>query len=197
MSANGMADRKMEDSFLLQVKEEAAQVTKELLAQAKLEEGDIVLVGCSTSEIVGEKIGTFSSLETAQSAFEGIYEVIKENGLYLAAQCCEHLNRAVIVEKAVAKRDRLTIVNVIPQPKAGGSFGTTAYERFDQAVAVEGIVAQAGIDIGDTLIGMHIQPVCVPCRIATKKIGNAHVVCARHRAKFVGGSRAIYNEALL
>lgn len=197
MSANGMADRKMDESFLSQVKEEAARVTKELFQQAKLEEGDILLVGCSSSEVVGERIGCFSSVETAQAVFEGIYGVAKENGIYLAAQCCEHLNRAVIVEKALMKRDRLTRVNVIPQPKAGGSFGTTAYERFEDAVAVEGIVAQAGIDIGDTLIGMHIQPVCVPVRIATKKIGNAHVVCARTRAKFVGGSRAIYNDALL
>ena len=197
MSGNGMADRKMEASFLTEVKKEAALVTRELLEQAKLEKGDILVVGCSSSEVAGERIGTFSSVETAQAVFEGIYEVVKEKELFLAAQCCEHLNRAVIVEKEVAKRERLTRVNVIPQPKAGGSFGTTAFESLKEPVAVEHITAQAGIDIGDTLIGMHLQEVAVPVRIDTKQIGNAHVVCARTRAKFVGGSRAVYEEGLL
>lgn len=197
MKVKGMADRKMEESFLLRVKEEAAKVTKELLEQAKLDKGDILIVGCSSSEVAGERIGTFSSLETAEAVFEGIYKVVLENGLFLAAQCCEHLNRAVIVEKEAAKRECLTRVNVIPQPKAGGSFGTTAYEKFKEPVAVEHIKAQAGIDIGDTLIGMHLQEVAVPVRISLKQIGNAHVVCARTRAKFVGGMRAVYDENLL
>lgn len=197
MEVKGMADRKMEASFLQRVKEEAAQVTEELLEQAGLDEGDILVVGCSSSEVAGEKIGTFSSLETAQAVFEGIYEVVQKHKIFLAAQCCEHLNRALIVEKEAAKRERLTRVNVIPQPKAGGSFGTTAYERFKEPVAVEHITAQAGIDIGDTLIGMHLQDVAVPVRTALKQIGNAHVVCARTRAKFTGGGRAVYDEELL
>lgn len=197
MEVKGMADRKMEASFLQRVKEEAAQVTEELLEQAGLDKGDILVVGCSSSEVAGEKIGTFSSLETAQAVFEGIYEVVQKHKIFLAAQCCEHLNRALIVEKEAAKRERLTRVNVIPQPKAGGSFGTTAYERFKEPVAVEHITAQAGIDIGDTLIGMHLQDVAVPVRTALKQIGNAHVVCARTRAKFTGGGRAVYDEELL
>lgn len=197
MSANGIADRNMEPEFLMQVKEQAAQAVRELLSQAKLEEGDIVVVGCSSSEIAGERIGTFSSFETARAAFDGIYGVIRENGLYLAAQCCEHLNRAVIVEKELVRRERLTRVNVIPQPKAGGSFGTCAYRNMKDAVAVEHIKAQAGIDIGNTLIGMHLQEVAVPVRIKTDHIGNANVVCARTRAKFVGGERAVYDELLL
>lgn len=197
MEVKGMADRKMEASFLQRVKEEAAQVTEELLEQAGLDKGDILVVGCSSSEVAGEKIGTFSSLETAQAVFEGIYEVVQKHKIFLAAQCCEHLNRALIVEKEAAKRERLTRVNVIPQPKAGGSFGTTAYERFKEPVAVEHITAQAGIDIGDTLIGMHLQDVAVPVRTELKQIGNAHVVCARTRAKFTGGGRAVYDEELL
>lgn len=197
MEVKGMADRKMEASFLQRVKEEAAQVTEELLEQAGLDKGDILVAGCSSSEVAGEKIGTFSSLETAQAVFEGIYEVVQKHKIFLAAQCCEHLNRALIVEKEAAKRERLTRVNVIPQPKAGGSFGTTAYERFKEPVAVEHITAQAGIDIGDTLIGMHLQDVAVPVRTALKQIGNAHVVCARTRAKFTGGGRAVYDEELL
>lgn len=197
MTQAGMADKKMEEQFLTQVKGDAKQAALELLEQAKAEEGDILVVGCSSSEVAGEKIGTFSSVETAQAVFEGIYEAVQEKGVYLAAQCCEHLNRALIVEKKLAKRERLTIVNVVPQPKAGGSFAATAYERFKEAVAVENISAQAGMDIGDTLIGMHLQAVAVPLRVSISQIGNAHLTCARTRAKFVGGSRAVYDEALL
>ncbi len=197
MSEKGMADKKMEDSFLRKVKEEALEAARELLRQAKPDKGDILIAGCSSSEVAGERIGTFSSVETAQAVFEGIYEAATEYGVFLAAQCCEHLNRAVIVEKEVAKRERLTRVNVIPRPKAGGSFGTIAYERFKEPVAVEHISAQAGIDIGDTLIGMHLQEVAVPVRTEVKRVGNAHVVCARTRAKFTGGARAVYDEELL
>ena len=197
MELTGMADREMEEAFLRKIKEEAAKVTKELLLQAKLDKGDILVVGCSSSEVVGEKIGTFSSVETAQAVFEGIYEVTLENGIFLAAQCCEHLNRALITEKEVAKMERLTRVNVIPKPKAGGSFAATAYERLKEPAAVEHRKAQAGIDIGDTLIGMHLQEVAVPVRTTLKQIGNAHVVCARTRAKFTGGARAVYDENLL
>ena len=176
---------------------QAKQATEELCEKAKLKEGNIVIIGCSSSEVTGELIGTHSSLETAQAVFKGIYEVLAAKNIYLAAQCCEHLNRAVIVEKEIARREHLTRVNVIPQPKAGGSFGTTAFERFKEPVAVEHIKAQLGIDIGDTLIGMHLDEVAVPVRTQHKQIGNAHVVCARTRAKFVGGSRAVYDEALL
>lgn len=197
MELTGMADRKMGEAFLKKVKEEAALVTTELLSQAKLDQGDILIVGCSSSEVAGEKIGTFSSVETAQAVFEGIYEVALENGIFLAAQCCEHLNRAVITEKEAVIRERLTRVNVIPKPKAGGSFAATAYERLKEPAAVEHIRAQAGIDIGDTLIGMHLQEVAVPVRTTLKQIGNAHVVCARTRAKFTGGARAVYDEDLL
>ena len=99
----------------------------------------------------------------------------------------------------MAEQFGLEEVNVVPQPKARGSFGTTAYKRFDDPVAVESLKqsASAGMDIGGTLIGMHIKPVVVPLRIETKKIGEAVLLCARRRPKFVGGSRAVYNEKLL
>lgn len=197
MTEDKMANKKMEAKFLTDVKESAAQAVKELLAVAGMEKGDLLVVGCSSSEVVGETIGTFSSKETAQAVFEGIYEVAKEQGIFLAAQCCEHLNRALVVEKELAKREKWDVVNVIPQPKAGGSFATTAYERFREPVAVEYIKAQAGMDIGNTLIGMHLKEVAVPVRVSISRIGNAPIVCARTRAKFVGGSRAVYDEALL
>ncbi len=187
----------MKEEFLDQVKEEAKRAALLLLDAAKLSQGDILVVGCSSSEVTGERIGTASSLETAQAVFAGIYQEVCDKGVYLAAQCCEHLNRALIIEKELAVRERLPIVNVVPQPKAGGSFGTTAYSRFREPVAVEHIKAQAGMDIGDTLIGMHLQDVAVPVRIAVKQIGQAHLVCARTRGKFIGGVRAVYDEKLL
>lgn len=183
--------------MLNQIREEAAQAVRELLETAKLDKGDILVVGCSSSEIGGGRIGQASSLELAEAAWAGIYEVAQEAGIYVAAQCCEHLNRAIIIEKAAAREYRIPLVNVVPQPKAGGSFATTAYKNFKEPVAVEHIQAQAGIDIGDTLIGMHLQEVAVPVRIATKKIGEAHVVCARTRYKFIGGERAHYDEKLM
>ena len=176
--------------------EEAYRAAKEILDIAKLEPHDIFVVGCSTSEVSGAGIGTFSSPEMAEVVFGGVYQATQEAGVYLAAQCCEHLNRALIVEKELAKAYGLEVVNVVPQPKAGGSFATAAYKAFEQPVAVEHIKAHAGMDIGDTLIGMHLRDVAVPVRIRTNRIGDAHVVCARTRAKFIGGNRAIYDETL-
>ena len=89
------------------------------------------------------------------------------------------------------------IVNVVPQPKAGGSFATAAYAAFSDPVAVEHIRADAGMDIGDTLIGMHLKEVAVPVRLSVKTVGEAPLVCARTRPKFIGGCRAVYDEHLL
>lgn len=176
--------------------EEAYRAAKELLELANLEEKDLFVVGCSTSEVGGAGIGTFSSPELAEAVFGGIYQATQEAGVYLAAQCCEHLNRALIIEKEAAKYYGLDLVNVMPQPKAGGSFATAAYKAFEHPAAVEHIKAHAGMDIGDTLIGMHLRDVAVPVRIRTKQIGDAHVVCARTRAKYIGGERAIYDESM-
>lgn len=184
---------------LAEIREQSAQAALQVCEAAGLRVGDLFVVGCSSSEVCGEKIGTHSSVEVAEAIFEGIYGVLQERGIFLAAQCCEHLNRALIVERAACEKFGLDEVNVIPQPKAGGSFGTTAYKRFDDPVAVETVKqsAFAGMDIGGTLIGMHIKPVVVPLRIATKRIGEAVLLCARRRPKFVGGSRAVYNDALM
>ena len=176
---------------------QARQATEELLAAARLERGDIFVVGCSSSEIVGGRIGHASSLEAAQAVFAGIYPALQERGIWLAAQCCEHLNRALILEKEAAVKYGYPMVNVVPQPKAGGSFATAAYKAFEHPVAVEHIQAAAGMDIGDTLIGMHLRDVAVPVRLRTGQIGDAHVVCARTRPKFIGGGRAVYDEELM
>ena len=168
---------------------------QELIEKTKLTEGSILVVGCSTSEIVGSKIGTNSSPEAAETVFSAIYECTKKNGIHLAVQCCEHLNRAIITERAAVHFAEA--VNVVPQPKAGGSMATAAYKHFESPVAVEEIKADAGIDIGFTLIGMHLKKVAVPVRLENNKIGEATVIAARSRPKFIGGERAIYDEKLM
>lgn len=189
----------VQEKELEEIENQAYQAASEVCDAAKLGPGDLFVVGCSTSEVLGEKIGTHSSLDAAGALFAGIDRALRERGVFLAAQCCEHLGRALIVEREACEKFRLEEVNVIPQPKAGGSFGTTAYKKFKDPVAVETLQqsASAGIDIGGTLIGMHIRPVVVPLRISIKKIGEASIICARRRPKFVGGSRAVYNEELL
>lgn len=176
------------------IKNESRSAFLELIDAAKLKAGDVLVVGCSSSEIVGGTIGKSSSLEAAQAVFSAVYPLVKERGIFLACQCCEHLNRAIIIERELAEKKNLEIVNVKPQPKAGGSFATTAYENFVSPVAVEHIKADAGIDIGGTLIGMHLKDVAVPVRLGVKKIGEANIICARTRPKFIGGSRAVYEE---
>ena len=181
-------------SEMTQIGDEAYRAAKELLEEANLKQGDMFVVGCSTSEVGGASIGSFSSPELAEVVFGGIYQATEEAGVFLVAQCCEHLNRALILERECAEKYGYEIVNVVPQPKAGGSFATAAYKAFEEPVAVEHIKAHAGMDIGDTLIGMHLRDVAVPVRIRTTQIGDAHVVCARTRAKYIGGSRAVYVE---
>ena len=166
---------------LSEIIEQTAQVCHELLEVAKLQEGDILVVGCSSSEVAHHKIGSFSSAEIGDAIYTTLSHILEEQGIYLAAQCCEHLNRALIIEKEAAKRYHLPMVNVVPQLKAGGSFATAAYHHMKKPVAVEALKAQAGIDIGDTLIGMHLDAVAVPVRTAVHEIGSAHVVCARTR----------------
>ena len=179
---------------LEQYKSQAAAAMEELLSAAKLHPGQIVVVGCSTSEVTGHRIGSFSAPEIGQALVEGIQSVLKPRGLYLAAQCCEHLNRAIVIEaEAVPGRD---MVNVVPQPKAGGSFASAAYRSFDRPVALEHIRADAGLDIGGTLIGMHLKEVAVPVRLEHSRIGEAFVLAARTRPKFIGGDRAVYDSGL-
>ena len=175
--------------------DETQAVITELCEVAKLKDGDIVVVGCSTSEVVGSRIGTNSNYDVAGEIFSALYEYTQSKGIYLAIQCCEHLNRAIIIEKAAVPFAEY--VNVVPQPKAGGSLATQAYHNFIEPVALEEIKADAGLDIGLTLIGMHLKKVAVPLRLENKTIGEATVVAARTRPKFIGGVRAIYDEELL
>lgn len=153
-----------------------------------------MVVGCSTSEILGEKIGTYSSPDTAQALFDGIKRACDENDIFIAAQCCEHLNRAIITERKAVQNAET--VNVVPFPKAGGSFATSCYRSLEEPVALEHIKADAGLDIGLTMIGMHLKEVAVPVRLTNNRIGDALVIAARTRPKFIGGERAHYDDEL-
>lgn len=170
-------------------------VIEELGEKAKLKPGHVVVVGCSTSEVLGSKIGTNSNPETAKEIFEALHDYAMAHEVYLAVQCCEHLNRAIVVERSAVPFAE--IVNVVPQPKAGGFLATQAYAGFNDPVVVEEIKADAGIDIGLTLIGMHLKQVAVPVRLENNRIGDALIVAARTRPKFIGGIRATYDSNLL
>ena len=180
--------------MLDQVRNEVRAAAEQICEAAKLRKGQILVVGCSTSEVAGHKVGSHSSPEIGHAIFDGLNEVLAPKGIYLAAQCCEHLNRAIIVERAAVPFAE--ICNVVPQPKAGSSFATAAYHAFEDPVAVEEIRADAGLDIGGTLIGMHLKRVAVPVRLDQKHIGEAILLAARVRPKFIGGSRAVYDENL-
>ena len=178
-----------------EIKEQAKNACEELIDIAGLSTGDVLVVGCSSSEIKGEKIGKGSDIDAAKAVYEGIMPLLETRGIFLAAQCCEHLNRAIIIEKK-ALLPGTEIVNAVPQLHAGGSFAVTCYKNFEEPVAVEHIRADAGLDIGDTLIGMHLKDVAVPVRLKLKEIGEAHLVAARTRPKYIGGERAVYDMKL-
>lgn len=180
-----------------QIKKEAESVINELLSCAKLKDGDVCVIGCSTSEVTGNNPGTNSVPQLAVELFNVIYKILKENNIYIASQCCEHLNRAIVVEQEYAEKHNLEIINVIPQPKAGGSFATATYKGLESPVMVESIKAQAGVDIGGVLIGMHLKATAVPVPLKQRTIGEARIIAARTRPRFVGGSRAVYDESLL
>jgi len=177
-----------------QIRNDAKNAAEELVEKAHLTAGKIVVVGCSTSETLGSNLGSHSVPEVGKALFEALQSVFKPRGIYIAAQCCEHLNRAIIVERDAVPFAE--IVNVVPQPKAGGSFATACYQAFEHPVAIEHIKADAGIDIGGTLIGMHLREVAVPLRLQQNHIGKAIVLAARTRPKFIGGDRAHYDESL-
>ena len=183
-----------EKLFLENIKAQAADIARELLSVSSLSAGKILVVGCSSSEVTGNRIGKASIPSVADAILDGMLPELEEKGVFLAAQCCEHLNRAIIIERELADRLGLDEVAVIPVPKAGGSFASACYKRFRSPVAVEAIKADAGIDIGGTRIGMHLRAVAVPVRLSLSKLGEANIICARTRPKYIGGERAFYGN---
>lgn len=186
--------RHEDKDFLAQIKQETLSAVTEFIAKANLQPGMIVVVGCSSSEVGGHHIGSYPSKEIAEVIYDTVNGLLQENGMHIAAQCCEHINRCVIIEREVVPDKE--IVNVVPWSKGGGSFATRAYETMRHPVAIEKIQADAGIDIGDTFIGMHLKDVVVSVRLQVKSIGFAHLTAARTRPRFIGGGRAKYDEGL-
>lgn len=174
------------------IKQQIQKAVTELIEVSELRAGEILVVGCSSSEIVGETIGHGSTFEAAEAVLSAMLPILRGKGIYLAAQCCEHLNRALIVERSCAEKYGWEPVCVVPQPKAGGSFATAAWQSFDAPVALEHIRAHAGLDIGGTLIGMHLREVAVPVRLSLDHVGSALLLAARTRPKYIGGIRARY-----
>ena len=178
--------------FTQELRTQITSAAEELITLAKPKPGQIFIVGCSTSEVLGEKIGSAGSPETAQVLMDALIAVTLKHHLFLAQQCCEHLNRALVVEEEALEKYNLTQVTVHPVPHAGGSMASAAYETFKHPVVVEQIQAHLGLDIGQTLIGMHLKRVAVPVRLSVKKIGDAILTAARTRPPLIGGERAKY-----
>ena len=171
---------------------QAKAAALELIEKSGIKSGNVVVIGCSTSEVIGERIGTSGTVDVAKQIFDGLNSVFADKGIYIAAQCCEHLNRAIIIEKEKAESLGLEEVCVVPHPRAGGSFATAAWQTMKNPTAVEEIKADAGLDIGCTLIGMHLKRVAVPLRLENNVIGEAKLSAAKTRAKYIGGERAKY-----
>ncbi len=190
-----METRVLDADLLAQIQTECTDAAAELIREARLKAGDRVIVGCSSSEVIGGMIGKASAPEVGEVIFKALNVVFAQSGIHLAAQCCEHLNRAIVIDRVALRNEE--IVNAIPQPKAGGSFATAAYKGFADPVVIMEIRADAGLDIGGTMIGMHLRRVAVPLRLSVRKIGEAHLAAARVRPPFVGGERAVYDPALL
>lgn len=177
-----------------EIREQAQLIIDQLLTSHAFE-GKLFVIGCSTSEIAGERIGTSGSEEIAAEIYEQVQQLETRGKAFLAFQCCEHLNRSLVVERSVAREYRLTEVSAVPVPKAGGSMASYAYKQMKDPVLVETIEAEAGIDIGDTLIGMHLKRIAVPLRIGQKSLGEAHVTAATTRPPLIGGGRAVYERS--
>lgn len=181
------------DSGQASVVRQAVQtIVSELVAAGSIKRGQLVIVGCSTSEVLGKRIGTSGTTSAAEAIFAGVEAVRQQVGFYPVYQCCEHLNRALVLEREAAERYGLDEVAAVPVPKAGGSMAAYAYRQLNDAVLVESVRAHAGVDIGDTFIGMHLRPVAVPVRPTIRSIGQAHVTMAYSRPKLIGGARAVY-----
>jgi uncharacterized protein (TIGR01440 family) len=182
------------NALLPEISNQVQTAVQELLQRAQLEPGSILVVGCSTSEVQGKCIGSRGNRDVAAAILQPLLKVVAENQIHLALQCCEHLNRALVVERVVLKKYRLEQVAVYPVDRAGGSLAALAMDVFQDPVLVESIEAHAGLDIGHTLIGMHIKPVAVPTRLSIDRIGEAHLVAARFRPRLIGGLRAVYTK---
>jgi uncharacterized protein (TIGR01440 family) len=182
------------DEPLDHISEQVTAVLNALNEAMPLSKEHILVVGTSTSEVIGKHIGSAGTVEVAKAIYDALLAFQEKTGVHYAFQCCEHLNRALVVDEQLAKERGLERVTVIPVRSAGGAMATYAYCKMENPVVVESIKADCGIDIGDTFIGMHLKPVVVPVRCEVTEIGHAHVTVARTRPKLIGGERAVYPE---
>ncbi|NLY80572.1 MAG: TIGR01440 family protein [Lysinibacillus sp.] len=174
------------------IRKQISQLLTEYEQQVQLKPGQLFIVGCSTSEIKGSKIGTAGSMEIAEVLYDELNAFAKKHNIYLVFQGCEHINRALTLEYEAAKDYGLEPVSVIPVQKAGGSMAAYAYTQLKDPVVVEHVRGHGGIDIGQTFIGMHLKEVVVPIRTSVRQIGEAIVAAAKVRPKLIGGERAVY-----
>ncbi|MGE8205010.1 TIGR01440 family protein [Heyndrickxia sp. NPDC080065] len=179
---------------ILEWKQQLKQILNDYSSQVSFKKGQVLIVGCSTSEVIGKRIGTSGNEEVASMIYSELTDFAKQHDLYLAFQCCEHLNRSLVIEREVAESKGWEEVSVIPVRKAGGAMATLAYQQLNDPIVVEHIRADAGIDIGDTFIGMHLKHVVIPVRVKQNKLGSAHVTLAKTRPKLIGGVRAVYEN---
>ncbi|PLT31691.1 TIGR01440 family protein [Peribacillus deserti] len=188
-----MEEYRIAEEELTLWQQQLLEALDDLQEHANLNEKKLLVVGCSTSEVIGKHIGTAGTNEVAEMLFHGLKQFQAKTGVQLAFQCCEHLNRALVITRETAEQRGLDEVTVIPIRQAGGALATCAFNSLDQAVVVEHIKADAGIDIGDTFIGMHLKHVAVPVRSRQKQVGHANITMARTRPKLIGGNRACYS----
>jgi uncharacterized protein (TIGR01440 family) len=164
----------------------------ELVKVSGLRQGQIMVFGVSTSEVQGLRIGTSGAVTVAEQIYEGAHRVQERVGFHMVWQCCEHLNRAIVTERVLAEAQGWSEVSAVPVPKAGGSMASFAYRQLKEPCLVESVQVHAGIDIGETMIGMHLRPVAVPLRPTIRSIGEARVSMALTRPRLIGGVRAVY-----
>ncbi|MFC4303530.1 TIGR01440 family protein [Cohnella boryungensis] len=179
-------------SELHSIADQAEGALQELVRSGGVRPGQIVVLGVSTSEVRGERIGSSGAEAIAEQIHEGIERVRQQAGVHIVWQCCEHLNRALVTERRLAEAQGWTEVSAVPVPKAGGSMAAYAYRQMEEPCLVEAVQVHAGIDIGETLIGMHLRPVAVPLRPAIRSVGQARVNMAATRPRLIGGARAVY-----
>ena len=182
----------MDEALKLEISRGLDAAVEALKDAGDIAPGGVIVLGCSTSEVAGARIGKGSVPELGEVIARAMLDACSKRGLYAAFQCCEHLNRAIVLDERVLRDLRLTQVRAVPQPKAGGSVPAAAWKLLDAPALAVSIQADAAIDVGDTLVGMHVRPVAVPLRIEDGKVGHANLVMAYSRLPYIGGARAVY-----
>lgn len=175
-----------------QLQQDLSSVLLDLIDKTNLKKGDFFILGGSSSEVIGESIGQATNEEIGDLIVSTCLTILNPLGIHLAVQGCEHINRALTIERAASQQQPFDLVSVVPRPHAGGALATAAYQLMNDPVEIEHLIAKAGLDIGDTHIGMHVKHVQIPIRPLLKELGCAHLSALGTRPKLIGGERAQY-----